>query len=217
MGLDNIKTGDRIEISYITDTGHETILLSKVEVVLDDDNVVIHAPVWKSKIVKLPKERGYSMVFVTETAMYRYDGRVLSYQLVDGFSVMTMHLTGDGEKVQRRNFFRFSCLIPVSFAIINEQGEQLEQGLQNGVIIDISGGGIRFVSQYNMPLKSLVRATMQLGGEYIMIFGQVLQRKHTPNTLNPYQYSLKFAAISNAEQERIIQYIYAEQRKSLLR
>ena len=217
MIVDHIKTGDRVEITFGTEGSERTVLLSKVEVVLDKKKILIHAPIYKGRTIKLPKERTFTMLFISGSAMYRFDTEVDDYLKVDEFNVISIKLLTEGEKVQRREFFRFNCAIPVTFTQINENGEQVGAGFEEGIIRDISGGGMKLVATQDRELKSIIRATIQLDGEYLMLFGQILHKKHNPLATHPWQFSVKFAAISNNEQERIIQYVYNEQRKSLLR
>lgn len=215
MLIDNIKTGDRIEIALKSKGRSDKIFLSQVEAVIDKSKILIHAPIEKGQLLKLPKEVTYTVLFIADKGMYQFDAEVTDYLKVDGFSLLSIKLTSPGERVQRREFFRFDCSIPVGFAVINESGEQTEAGLKQGIIRDIGGGGMRLLAKDIIPIKVLIRASLMLEEDYIMIFGQVLHRENSPNDAYPYQYRVKFTAMSNTEQEKIIQFIYNQQRKAL--
>jgi c-di-GMP-binding flagellar brake protein YcgR len=89
--------------------------------------------------------------------------------------------------------------------------------MHDGIIRDLGGGGMKMMSAQNVAEKSLIRVMLQLNNEYIMVFGEVLHRVRGSDAILPYQYGVKFAGMSKADQEKIIQFLYAEQRKALQR
>lgn len=217
MLIERVKNGDRVEITAVGPNGDEATFKTKVETVLDKNRVIIQAPIEKGRNIKLPKEMKYSVLFISDLGMFRFGALVTDYMTVDGFNMVTLKLTTEGERVQRRDFFRFNCNIPVEFIMLNEEGEQEGTATQEGVIRDIGGGGMRMQSAFSMEEASRIRATLQLEDESILAYGQVLHKQYSPGTKPPFQYRVKFTAMSNTEQEKIIRFIYNEQRRSLQR
>ena len=70
----------------------------------------------------------------------------------------------------------------------------------------------------NIKHGSLLRIDLFLDDDYVMVFGQVLMAKHTPENIKyPYQYGIKFEVLPESDEERIVRYVYNEQRKLLKR
>jgi c-di-GMP-binding flagellar brake protein YcgR len=220
MLIDAIKTGDRIDISLETliskiDWGKAYV--SRVEAVVNKNKILIHVPIIRGAPVRIPVGSSCVVRFSTERGMLRFDVKINEYLIEEKFLLVSIKLTSEGEKVQRRDFFRFNCSIPILYFPLNDNGETDEKSPKEGVIRDIGGGGMRMLSRDIIPDNTIIRAMLQLDSESIMIFGQVLRREELPNAMISHQYRIKFAAMSTLDQDKIIQYIYNQQRKNLQR
>jgi c-di-GMP-binding flagellar brake protein YcgR len=215
MLAENIKTGTRVEITPKRRLPNEKPHLSMVETVVNDKKVMIHAPAFRGEPIRLPKNENYVLRFLTENAVFRFDALLQEYVNVDGFEVILFQISGEGDKIQRRGLFRFTCAIPVTFTVVSENGDQSET--QEGMIRDLSGGGMKMLSRLNMQEKSLIRVMLQLEDDYIMAFGEVLAKSDVPDSIYEFQYGVKFAVMPEADQEKIIRFLYNEQRKLRMR
>lgn len=217
MIIDRVKPGDRVEITNRNKAADDMLYKSKVEAIPDKIHVILQAPSVNGRNIKLPTNTTYSVLFLSESGMFRFDGEVTGYAMVDGIAIMRFKLNTKGERVQRRGFFRFDCLLTTSFVELTENGEQVGLEMHEGTIRDLSGGGLRMFSTYNMDEGVYIRAMLKLDEDYVMVFGQVLHKQYHPDTELPYQYRVIFKALDNTEQEKIVRFIYNEQRRSLRR
>ena len=148
--------------------------------------------------------------------MYRFRSKVDGLETVDGLKMVRFTLTDNGERTQRRDFFRFNCAIITQFMVINkEDGEDQNPEMLEGLIRDLGGGGMKMYSKHEINDKSFIRAMLKLDDEYIMIFGEVLHKSKNRDGDLPFQYGVRFTAMSKQDQERVIQHLYIEQRKLL--
>ena len=115
MLSDNISIGDRIEISLENDQDKTNTYFSCVENTIQNDKVTIRVPINYGKELFLDKNVEYSMLFFTEKGMILFKAVVESYIKQDDFNLMIVRLLNKGEKVQRRKFFRYTCLLPLKF------------------------------------------------------------------------------------------------------
>ena len=88
--------------------------------------------------------------------------------------------------------------------------------LEDGMIVDISGGGARFLSetQYDIGTFILFEFTLDIEGkpkEYSII-GRVVDSSMPPGR-ESYENRIKFININDKDRESIIKYIFEEERK----
>jgi len=215
VSYNNIKIGDRLEITLLRDKMGKSYV-SQVEEVLGEDEVVVHVPISYGQLVKLSSREKYNMLFFTEKGMVEFDAEITEYTKESEFNFMHIKLLSEGRRIQRREFFRFTCLLPLKFAKITDSyhDEQLEQVvLYDGIIKDLGGGGIRFVSNESVDEKGRMKCVFMLGDECLVVIGKVLHKQFYPKSNYKYQYRIEFVGISLPEQEKIVQYIFNEQRK----
>ena len=207
----NIKIGDRIEI-----TAKDRVYISQVENILDEAHLLIHVPISYGQLIKLPIDFTYKFLFFTDNGMIRFESNILEYTKQDGFYLMRVKLILPGEKMQRRNFFRFACLLPFKFSVIGHTGDAApDNAMFDGIIKDIGGGGIRFVCNDPIEENTKIKCLIMLNEDYFIIIGKVLHKQYFPKSVYKYQCRAIFTGILPSEQERIVQFIFAEQRKSL--
>ena len=219
MSTNEIKAGDKVEISLERKAVIEwdKAYVTKIEEVVDDGVVLIHAPMQKGRTVKLPIDAPCSLRISSDRGFYLFSARILEYFTRENFDVYSFKLTTKGEKTQRRDFFRFKCAIEVNYVVLKDNGEPNDEGEKEAMIRDMGGGGLRLLSKEIIPKSVIIRIILLLDTNEFMIFGKILRSEYNVHSVYPYQYRVQFTAMTTAEQDKLIQYIYQEQRKSLSR
>lgn len=218
MLFGNIKIGDRLEITQLQERKLDRSYVSQVEDVISEDEIVIHVPISYGQLVKLSMNKKYSMLFFSEKGMIRFDAEITGYTKENGFHFMRAKMLSKGERIQRRDFFRFNCLLPLKFSIIEESASEDEfenTDINDAIIKDIGGGGLRFVTNESIGENGKIKCIIMLGDDYFVISGKVLHKQYFPKSNYKYQYRVQFVNILEYEQERIIQYIFNEQRRMM--
>jgi len=206
MFADGVKTGDRLEIK-----GNGKTYVSVVEEVTETGDITIHMPIEYGRLVELYKNTVYHAIFFTEKGILRFTAEVSDYDKTDNFNLIRLKILSEGERMQRRSFFRFNCVIPFRFALDGEDS------FREGVMKDICGGGIRFVTNIDIPMNKTVKCEMVLNGEALCLQGAVLHRQHFPKSVYAYQYRIEFTGVMMNDREKIVQYVYEEQRRIIKR
>lgn len=218
--FNNIKIGDRLEISLLKDRKIGKVHVSQVEEILSNNNLLIHMPISYGQLVKLSTKERYGMLFFTDRGMINFEAEITGFKKEAEFSYMVVHIISEGERMQRREFFRFSSLLPLKFVVIDENPKKdvpQEETLLDGIVKDLGGGGIRFVTNESLDEKVMVKCVLMLNDNCLITVGKVLHKQCFPKANYKYQYRIEFAGISPSEQEQIIQYIFNEQRKIIQR
>jgi len=220
MFADEIKLGDRIEISKKSNPNLKTYV-SIVEENIGNNKICAYAPISYGKLIKLNTIEVYSMVFFTEKGMYRFDTKITGYSNKDGFGFMEITLINNGEKIQRRHYYRFNCIMRFKFEKLNEENEALSDDefykkmlfIDDGIIKDLSGGGIKFVSDIRLEEKDIIKMIISIGEKYIICSGEIVGKQNFSRAYYKYQYRVMFTDILDKNKELIIKYIFQQQRR----
>lgn len=108
-----------------------------------------------------------------ENSLYQCFARIIDRYKSNNVYVLVMELTSNLRKYQRREYYRFSCALDMCARNLEEEEIQaleknspyeLQPGLplKHSVIVDISGGGLRFVSTQRYEPGSLILCSYHL-------------------------------------------------------
>ena len=93
-----------------------------------------------------------------------------------------------------------------------------ENDMQRGVIVDISGGGLRFVSRQPFTEGKILYLRFKLSindeEKEFRLAAKVIVSKEIEKRQNEYENRVKFLYIDNTTREDIIKYIFDEDRKN---
>lgn len=216
-GSEEVKTGTK---------GYQ----SKVIDILSEDRLEILMPMEKSKIIPLPVDGEYDLYFFTDSGLYQCYARVADRYKDNNMYVLVMDLISNLRKYQRREYYRLSCALEMDSRPLQlDEAKLAEAGrrdvripelpLKGSVIVDISGGGLRFVADYAYEVESLIlcRYRLMIGKEskeYNLV-GKVLAVKELENRPGSYEHRIQYVNMDSEEREEIIKYIFDEERRSL--
>lgn len=230
-----ISIGDKLELEKI-----ETRLSVNpdkkpdkyISQILDEapnDRMYAAMPMRSGTVVPLNLGQRFKATFYTNTGLICCEIAVTGRYRKGGFFLTEIELVTPLEKVQRRQFFRLECRKPIKYRIV--EGEEFEKvragekycvddrGLvwKDAIMIDLSGGGIRFVSAYQEKKDSFVEVQFDIEYneqvEVIYTYAELLRSERNINNNSIFDQRIMFWKIENREREKIIQYIFGEQRK----
>lgn len=228
-----LTVGDKLEIETIgevssdgLDSGRKTYK-SELYDIVSEDQIKIAMPMEQMKVVLLPVDGEYSLCFYTSNGLYQCIGRVTERYKTDNLFVLVIELITGLQRYQRREYYRLNCVLDMKCKQIDEKEFQngheqvffLDTDLtfDNGIMVDISGGGARFISQVKYPKGSLIRFVFSLYvngcmNEYKLV-GKVLKSRELENRPDNYEHRIQFVNMMNDDRESIIRYIFEEERK----
>lgn len=137
----------------------------------------------------------------------------------------------DFRKIQRRNNIRVEMTKKLLYSddrslydlnIKNENPEdllkKLRKHLKEGLILDLSAGGLKFTSKKKISLGRRLIFVFQIGDEKMILKGRIVHKDLNlapKNTL--YKYGVEFIDIDEKEEEKIIQFLFVMMRKKRIK
>lgn len=228
-----VAPGNKVEMQaverakYIDDTEKKKVYQTLVCDILSEDRLEIYMPMEKSKLILLPVNAEYDLYFYTQAGLYQCFANVIDRYKTDNQFILLMELTSNLRKFQRREYYRLSCALEMnSRPLEKEEVEVVERGnsflvpglpLKRSVIVDISGGGIRFIGNYAYEPESLVCCKYNLvvdgdAKEYTLV-AKVLMVRELEDRPGVYEHRAQYINIDTSEREEIIRFIFEEERK----
>ena len=228
---DIVRPGERVDlqtINYDDSVDEEKkYYISKVFDIIDDDYVEIFMPMDKSKMILIPVDTELEIYFYAQKGIFTCHVRVEERYHVENVAVVKLYVEDDITKHQRREYYRYSTVIGMTSRQMDEAEEleymEAKQLLyaktpeDKSVIVDISGGGIRFVSAAKYGLNRLVhcRFILPVRDENHMFdcVIRILGAKPVINNNKNSEFRGQFLFLDNFVRESIIRFIFDEERK----
>lgn len=229
-----IRMGDKIDLQAIErsvgeKTENQKTYASSIYEIVSEDTLEIMMPVEKGKLILLPVDSEYNLVFYGESGLYQCFARVVDRYKSSNVYILVVELTSNLRKYQRREYYRFSCVLDMCARSLQEEElDSLEDiaaydltpglPLKRSVIVDISGGGLRFLaSQMYEPGSMLYICYNLLIGEEdkkYEVIGKVLDARKLENRPGTWEHRVQYYNMDKKVREEIIKYIFEEERKS---
>ncbi|MBQ6696669.1 MAG: flagellar brake protein [Lachnospiraceae bacterium] len=231
-----VKPGDKLELVLVehrpgmNEENSKRVYTSKINDILTEDQLEIMMPMEKTKLILLPVDTEYDMAIYTDHGLYQCFVRVVDRYKSDNMYLLVVELTSNLRKNQRREYYRFSCALEMCSrnledeevrAVESKELFELVPGLplKRSVIVDISGGGLRFVSEQKYEPGSLIYCSYHLLVDDVRklyeVVGKVLAVKALENRKGVFEHRVQYVNISESAREQIIKYIFQEERKSM--
>lgn len=231
-----INIGDKIDLEKI-ETRLSVDPDKKPDVyvsqVLDEgtgDSLYVAMPIHEGKIIPLSVGQELNATFFSKSGLLQSKAVVIGRFKKGSLFLMEIQLLTDLKKIQRREFFRFPCRIPLEYRVVSdEEKRQIELNNEyeldeanlewkNGIMLDLSGGGIRFVSTFSEQKGKIleVRFEITIGEEKDIMysFAKLLRTERNPNKNTLFDNRVEFWNLRRDEREKIIRFIFDEQRRN---
>lgn len=226
-----VKVGDRIDIETIKNrnsiTTERKTYKSQVFDIESEDRIKVAMPMEQGKVILLPVDEEFNLCFYTPNGLFQCLGRVADRYKTDRIFVLVMELTTDIRRYQRREYYRLNCVLNMKSTMIDQKdvsgfSEKVhfidtDLTFDNGTMVDISGGGARFISKVKYPKDSNILFTFDLFVNdkitSYKLLGKILLSQEIEGREGEYEHRVMFVNIMNDDRESIIKYIFEEERK----
>lgn len=237
--------GDKLELRKIFRTDNNMKEVTYTSQILDitaDDVLNIAMPIEKGRLIPLSVDDKYQMFIYSNKGLYQCNMIITNRYKDEKIHILTVQIISELEKFQRRQFYRVDCILDVSYHCISEPEkiltekflrddftsaeerakwhlklEELKKVWYQGTIIDLSGGGARFISEKEIEKGLLVSLdfNLQIGAKtkQLQIQGAVISSIKLINRNGFYEHRVKYVDILREERETIIKFIFEEERR----
>lgn len=236
-----INPGDKIDIrltqqlEQAPENGRFSKLYrSKVLDIMENGNIVISMPSEAGKLILLPLGVRLEFMFYSMGSLYRATGQVLERYKKENMYMLEVELKTRLEKFQRREYYRYSCILDMTYYLITEEEAKMEaaeavyvriqdDGFEerecSGRIVDLSGGGTRFSTDKELKPGQNILLWLHLKNEHLdkryYIIGNVISCIRLENMAEKrFEIRVKFVLKDDKIREEIIRYIFEEERRT---
>lgn len=235
-----ISPGDRLEITKaVSEKKRKQLeeensvfartLVSQVYDIIDETQLKIAMPIVEGRVIPLPVNDRFDVCFFTSGGLYKSGFTVIERYKENGLYILVVELIYELKKYQRRQYYRFECVMEVDYIKVDEEflnqelseyivEEKFDETPKNrGIVMDISGGGIRFASEENLEKNSVILIKLNLvlsnNQKLKIVMGKVLSSNKVRNNSGMYEQRIEYCDIEGSVREKIIKYIFEQERK----
>ncbi|MBQ9443069.1 MAG: flagellar brake protein [Lachnospiraceae bacterium] len=239
MLSDHVIPGDKVDLTEVKSEDRITkngvierkTYSSRVFDIMSEDEIKVNMPFVDGHIVLLEIGDDYDLCFYSGNGLYQCYARITDRYKSNNMYVLTMELTSPLRKFQRREYYRLNCILNMKCREMpDKEIKELEEiggndvrfintdlTLEDGVIVDISGGGAKFISdrQFEKDSKVLFVFSLNLNGRFTeySVIGRVILSEMIEGRSGEYKNHIQFINIKDKDREGIIRYIFEEERK----
>jgi c-di-GMP-binding flagellar brake protein YcgR len=201
----------------------------RVQEIISEDELLITTPMVGTKEYPLPMGYDINMLFFAKHGLFQCLCRVKKNVKENNVHLLKLEAITNLRKIQRREYYRLSCaleltsreLSPEEHAALEKQPEyslSKELPLRRSVIVDLSGGGLRFLSTQSYEVDSLIYCSYQISvngdiKKYELV-GHVLDVRKKEETNGVYEHRVRFVNIPEQTREELIKIIFELERLS---
>jgi len=212
-----LTLGTKLELELYEANGNKMVptLVSQFEAVLPDDTMEILSPILEGRIFPVRRGTRMDVIYQKDGVVYKFAAEAIERKLEGDVHFLRIRPLTEEERIQRRYFFRFSCVRDIEYRIYACPEAKEDGEYRKGLTKDISGGGICFWSDVKPEIGWYVEGRLFLNRE-IPFVGRVIRVIDIREKgLYNYEIGIEYTDITNMDRERVIGFIYEEQRKLL--
>ena len=242
------EIGDRVEMTHVKSASGQKLAERKYgSQVLDFDGyrtAKLSMPILEGKVIPLEEGDDYEISFFTNAGLYRCKARIRKRYVENNMYVMEVLFLTDLQKYQRRKFYRLDCMFSIQYRTVSEVElllrdslkrdkwssaterercvlalEELPKEWSEGTVSDLSGGGIRFHCNKEIPVGAMIEVKFPLplqNGIIPMTFLlKVMASVNYQGSRIAHEIRGEFVDVKDAEREMVVKYVFEEQRRRM--
>ena len=168
----------------------------------------IGAPFEHGEVIPVREGTKVRVRFWDEVAVYSFEGEIMQ-RIAVPVPTLILVLPETVNKVQRRDFVRVPASFPLTFRLVTGEGLS---NLYQALMLDLSGGGVRFSMKERVENQSLLYVQLTLPNGELQTPVRVSRVVSIEGT-NRYCVSAEFHEISERDRDKIIRCVFDIQRE----
>ena len=228
MGL---SIGNKIELvrldQIIRNDSVKKVFSSKICDIMPKNVLQISMPIYEGKIVPLNVNDKYSACFYTDKGLLQTNVIISSRYRSGNLFFLEITLLGNLEKVQRREFYRYKCIMNGKMRIVSDEEydnpatydlSDKELVWSDLKIIDISGGGLKIVSKMDIERNEIVMVDFKITILDVVhsfnLMARILSNNAIAGHSGLYEQRLEFLKMDQENRDIIIKFIFESERQN---
>lgn len=219
MKLENIQIGTKLELEMHdeSDKNVKVRLVSQLEDCMDNKTATIAAPVYCGELYSIHIGSIMDIFFLREDKLYRFKANVTAREKSGNIAMLRIERLDNIQNIQRRQFFRFDCTIPVNYRVIDKSNEpgKMTVPYNSSITKDLSGSGLCMLVEEKLDEHAQLDCELYLEPDLRINFtGKIIRiSKCDFESKYKYEIGLTYKSIDNKDREAIVKYIFNEQRR----
>ncbi|WP_427338668.1 flagellar brake protein [Caloranaerobacter sp. DY30410] len=204
--------GDKIEIREIN-TKTNNKYASQILDIIDDNIYIISGPIQKSALIPLHVGSLIEISYFREDkGRFIFKAKIIEREYKDIYKLKIEKISCI-TKLQERNYYRLSVKLDVQKVYNLKLDDEEKETIENCIAKDISGSGIRVFCNFKHSVGDLIKLHISIKDFSITALGTVVRVQEIENDKFKFSLGIKFIEIKDEDRERLIKYIFEQQRK----
>lgn len=204
-----ISQFQNINLIYKKKNGENEEYASRVISLDSEIELMVENPSKEGKEVHFLNGTRLDVVFQVENHdLHSFETEIVA-KVREKINLLKLRRLGEVKKLQRRNFYRVKSDLDV---IVRRLGDVI---FEETIILDISGGGLKFLSRQDFKLGDLVELNITLLGEDLDLEAKVV--KVDKIGFGKSEVSVEFYDLYEDDQNVIVKYVFEKQRREIKR
>ncbi|MGF7185991.1 c-di-GMP-binding flagellar brake protein YcgR [Desulfitispora alkaliphila] len=215
--LKKLEVNKLTEIEVVTPNGTR-VYKSRVEEI-GSKKITLAMPIHEGVLVSLRVGQQVNICYWDEHCYYKFDA-VVKNREAEPIPIFTVELPAEKSinRIQRRNYVRVDAKVPIEYGIIPKGGEDLNKiAYYKGETIDLSGGGLRFLTKVGIKQNDLLHVNLWLENiaEALSVIGRVVRASQLSgeDQKGKLSISVEFTEIAEIERDKIVKHTFDWQRQ----
>lgn len=224
-----VRPGMKVDLQQVHKDKPEQIDMSRVyqssvyDVDEENETIDVYMPTSQGKLILMTQGIEYYVTFIVPGAIYRGKAKVIDRIKGHASLFARMEIVSKIEKYQRRQYFRLDCALEVryrkltvdeSVSLVDSKPIDFDEELPllKSVMVDISGGGMRFLSPIKVEMNNFIFIKFRLQSEF-EIFGRIRHVRSAEKRPGIYEHRVEFLGLENKDREKIVSYVFEQERQ----
>lgn len=210
MLSEHVRIGNRVEVAAEEESGHEKYYNTKVDDIISPSMITVQTPNSVGYIFRHEVGEILRLYSFEDGKMFLYKVRIDSFFVDEKLNMMNLAILSDPEETQRREFFRFNCILDMTFDNLSNTLKDKE--IQEGTIRNIGGGGLKFLCVEDMDMQDKIDCQFIFRGVEFYLLAKIVGKEVLGEGLKyRFRYRGKWENMSQRTEDRLIKCIFEEQ------
>ncbi|WP_313568201.1 flagellar brake protein [Acetoanaerobium noterae] len=203
------QLGQKLIIVKTKMTGEKVEYVSQLVDIESNGELAVAVPIKNAQLVTLINGTKITVIYNnSESGMLEFEAEVV--RKINGkVPLMYIRKISEITKGQRRNYFRLDLLVPIQIIKSNEDV------IYSGFTKDISGGGLRMVTDANLMEGQIIHVSFELEDRTYSLKSKVRTKFSSIDSKN--EVGIEFLDIIEIDRNDLIKYLFLQQRMLIKR